>query len=199
MKNLKSLFFKLLFLLPIVLWTGCNEEEKQQKALESFQEKKAAQLKESVKIADIMNVSLSAEARDSVSQWPEFLTFQNEIADIQNSSIQEIVNSSNNLKETSAGLISTIPPIFREIPIKARINVLYTKASVLVQETSKTNFDNALITEEAKELMIAFQNLKTQLNEVFLKTLEEFEEEIEKRIQTQDSIQQLELKKDSIS
>ncbi|MGO2356991.1 hypothetical protein [Mesonia sp.] len=199
MKNLKTLFFKLLFLLPIVLWTGCNEEEKQQKALESFQEKKAAQLKESVKIADIMNVSLSAEARDSVSQWPEFLTFQNEIADIQNSSIQEIVNSSNNLKETSAGLISTIPPIFREIPIKARINVLYTKASVLVQETSKTNFDNALITEEAKELMIAFQNLKTQLNEVFLKTLEEFEEEIEKRIQTQDSIQQLELKKDSIS
>ncbi|MGO1584959.1 MAG: hypothetical protein ACTHXJ_03170 [Mesonia sp.] len=199
MKNLKTLFFKLLFLLPIVLWTGCNEEEKQQKALESFQEKKAAQLKESVKIADIMNVSLSAEARDGVSQWPEFLTFQNEIADIQNSSIQEIVNSSNNLKETSAGLISTIPPIFREIPIKARINVLYTKASVLVQETSKTNFDNALITEEAKELMIAFQNLKTQLNEVFLKTLEEFEEEIEKRIQTQDSIQQLELKKDSIS
>lgn len=76
---------------------------------------------------------------------------------------------------------------------------MYTKASVLVQETLKTNFDNTLIIEEAKELMIAFQNLKTQLNEVFLKTLEEFEQEIEKRIQQQDSIQQLELKKDSIS
>ncbi|MDT0294532.1 hypothetical protein ACFQ3R_12215 [Mesonia ostreae] len=197
MENLKSLFFKLMLIIPLLLWTSCDEDEKQQKALESFQEKKAIQLKENVQIADIKNVSLSAEARDSVSQWPEFLTFENEIADLQYSSIQEIVNSSNNLKETSAGLISTIPPIFREVPIRARINVMYTKASVLVQETSKTNFDNKLITKEAKELMIAFQNLKTQLNEVFLKTLEEFEEEIEKRIQQQDSIQQL--KKDTIS
>lgn len=197
MKKLKNLVFNPLFFISIILLVGCNEDEKQKKALESFQEKKAAQLKESVKIAEIKNVSLSAEARDSVSQWPEFLTFENEIADIKNSSIQVIVNSSNNLKETSAGLISTIPPIFREIPIKARINVLYTKASILVQETSKTNFDNDLITEKVKELMISFQNLKTQLNEVFLKTLEEFEQEIEKRIQQQDSIQQL--KKDSIS
>lgn len=199
MKKLNNLVFNSLLFISMLILVGCNEEEKQQKALKSFQEKKAAQLKESVKIEDIMSVSLSAEARDSVSQWPEFITFENEIADIQNSSIQEIVNSSNNLKETSAGLISTIPPIFREIPIQARINVIYTKASVLVQETSKTNFDNARIIEEAKELMIAFQNLKTQLNEVFLKTLEEFEQEIEKRIQQQDSIQQLELKKDSIS
>lgn len=197
MKKLKNLVFNPLFFISIILLVGCNEDEKQKKALESFQEKKAAQLKESVKIAEIKNVSLSAEARDSVSQWPEFLTFENEIADIKNSSIQVIVNSSNNLKETSAGLISTIPPIFREIPIRARINVLYTKASILVQETSKTNFDNDLITEKVKELMISFQNLKTQLNEVFLKTLEEFEQEIEKRIQQQDSIQQL--KKDSIS
>jgi len=197
MKKLKHLVFNPLFFISILLLVGCNEDEKNKKALESFQEKKTAQLKESVKIAEIKNVSLSAEARDSVSQWPEFLTFENEIADIQNSSIQVIVNSSNNLKETSAGLISTIPPIFREIPIKARINVLYTKASILVQETSKTNFDNDLITEKVKELMISFQNLKTQLNEVFLKTLEEFEQEIEKRIQQQDSIQQL--KKDSIS
>ncbi|WP_111540788.1 hypothetical protein [Mesonia algae] len=197
MINFKNLIFNSLFVSSIFLAISCNSDQKEEKALQNFQEKKAAQLKENISISNIKSVSLSAEAKDSVSQWPEYLTFENEIAGLQNSSIQEIVNTSNNLKETSAALISTIPPIFKEIPIQTRINVMYTKASVLVQESSKTNFDNKVITQKTKELIIAFQDLKIQLNEVFLKTLEEFEEEIEKRIQEQDSIQQI--KKDSVS
>jgi len=57
MTNFKNLIFNSLFFSSIFLAISCNSDQKEEKALQNFQEKKAAQLKENVSISNIKNPS----------------------------------------------------------------------------------------------------------------------------------------------
>jgi len=82
------------------------------------------------------------------------------------------------------------------VPIQARLNVLLTKAYLLEGEANKQPPSAKNIDSLSAELYKEFGNLKIQLNEVFLKSVEDFEFELDERIRKQDSLAQL--KKDSL-
>ncbi|PZD78460.1 hypothetical protein DNG35_05200 [Mesonia sp. K7] len=166
---------------------SCDNTDKVAEEEKTFQLQRAKILQKKINISPTKEVTLLKEANDSASNWAEYMNFQNEIRNIQNFTYQELASSSNNIRETSLAMKDSVPPVFNVNPVKVRLNVLYTKSSMLNQLIQRQVIDTTRIKTTTADLQDAFQNLKIQLNEVFLGTLEEFEKEIEKSIKPQDS------------
>lgn len=85
-------------------------------------------------------------------------------------------------------LSTSIPDSLSSNAVRARANVLTTKAKVLEQLSHRRQLDANAITEVAREIPEEFNNFKIQLNELFLKTLEDFEEELDEFKAERDTI-----------
>ncbi len=187
-----------LFLVAILFCWGfvaCEDkEEKTSEESASFQEKNAQKFSQQLEIPSNKNVELLPEAKTATANWMAYLTTKNEIERLENFTFQEVVDNSNNMLRSITEMQDSIPEKFQETPIKARLNVLLTKAHLLSQEAKRQQPTAEDIQELSKDLYIAFGNLEVQLNEVFVKPLEELE--LDERIRKQDSLANL--KPDSI-
>jgi hypothetical protein len=85
-------------------------------------------------------------------------------------------------------LNTSIPDSLSSNAVRARANVLTTKAKVLEQLSHRRQLDAGAITEVAREIPEEFNNFKIQLNELFLKTLEDFEDELDEFKAERDTI-----------
>lgn len=90
---------------------------------------------------------------------------------------------SNNLMQIMESLSSTLPDTLRSPAVEARTNVLLTKAHVLHQLSNKKEKNPDEIFEVAEDIVIEFDNFKLQLNELFLKTPENFELELDQEFE----------------
>lgn len=138
---------------------------------------------DSLKISKTRNVNLSPEAREIAADWLAYITAQNEIENLENKTGSEIVESSNNLMQIMESLRETLPDTLKTNAVEARTNVLLTKAHVLHQFSNKKQKNPDEIFEVAQNLVVEFDNFKLQLNELFLKTPENFELELDEEFE----------------
>lgn len=138
---------------------------------------------DSLKISKTRNVILSPEAREIAADWLAYITAQNEIENLENKTGSEIVESSNNLMQIMESLRETLPDTLKTNAVEARTNVLLTKAHVLHQFSNKKQKNPDEIFEVAQNLIVEFDNFKLQLNELFLKTPENFELELDQEFE----------------
>ena len=126
-----------------------------------------------------MEVVLLTETQEITGNWLAFLTAQSEIDNFRSYTVKEITDNAAPIAEIMQNLKDTAPKEFESHAAQTRLSVLYTKAKVLEFLSNKRNPDYAAIKSTAEELPVEFNNFKIQLNELFLKTLEELELELD--------------------
>lgn len=124
-------------------------------------------------------VILLPEAREITRDWLAYVTAENEINNFRNYTVNDVILNATPIAEIMNSLRETTPERFKATAVETRLSVLYTKAKVLEQKANKREIDPMEIGTIAEEIPAEFNNLKIQLNELFLKTLEDFEEELD--------------------
>jgi methyltransferase-like protein len=136
-------------------------------------------------------VNLMPEAREQVNTWLAYATAQDEIESLRNKTGSEIVGTSNSLMQIMESLKTSLPDTLSTPAVEARTTVLLTKSKLLHQLASKKNRNADEIFEVANDMIVEFDNFKLQINELFLKTPVDFENELDQEFQEsmdQDSI-----------
>ncbi|WP_121666899.1 hypothetical protein [Mesonia aquimarina] len=162
---------------------ACKEEAVEEEKQKTFQQETAEALSKEVKLSSNRTIELITEAKETTANWSAYLTLKNEIESFENSTYQEVINGSNNLVESLVAVKTTLPEDFKVTPVYARIKVLITQAQVLHQDVENPRVEPARIDTLVNEIYKSFGDLKIQLNEVYLKTLEDLESEFDDAIQ----------------
>lgn len=170
MKNLAFLF---IFFLLI----GCKQEKKSAELSDNTAD--PSSFEQTIKVSE-NKVQLVPEAREQAVQWLAYITAQNEVESLKDASVHQVMESSKPLVQIMESLQNTLPDTLKSTPVEARINVLVTKAHILEQLSTQRKPNPDKIAEVAKDIPQEFNNFKLQLNELFLKSIEDFEKEMDK-------------------
>lgn len=165
-----------LFILLAAVTMSCKNQ--QQPEVTTQVEKDTTAFKAEIKTSG-NSISLDPEAREYALHWVEFITAQNEVEDLRRSTVSEIMNKSAVISQIMQSLQSSVPDSLQSVPVRARLNVVSTKAQLLEQYSHKRKPDAEAISNTASELYDEFNNLKLQMNEIFRKTMEDFEKELD--------------------
>lgn len=170
----------LLLLFSILLLVSCKEEPPQPT---NTNPEAKARFAEQLQVTTNRRVELLPEAREQVSQWLAYATAQNEMESLRNSTGYEILDSSNSIMQIMESLKESTPDTLQTPAVTSRTNVLVTKAKILHQLSNKKEKDATEIFDVANDLIVEFDNFKLQLNELFLKTPIDFEEELDEEFE----------------
>ncbi|HET8753551.1 MAG TPA: hypothetical protein VFM59_04250 [Salinimicrobium sp.] len=169
---MKNLFI----ILVLFSFFGCREK------VESKPEPKkgnSIQLSDSLEVETNRVVTLLPEARELVSAWLAYATAENGINSMKKATGFDLVQISRPMVQIMENLHSSMPDTLKVPAVLARTNVLKTKANVLHQLSSQKNVEPQAVFETSNDLIMEFGNFKIQLNEMFMKTLEDFETELD--------------------
>lgn len=167
---------KIFFLLILISFSACKEE----RSKDNLNSDLEVSLNDSLIYRPTRIVSLLPEAGEKVETWLAYATAQNQVESLKNATVTEIIDYSGPMVQIMEALSNTLPDSLRVPAVKARINVLLTKANVLHQRSVKKKIQPAEILDSAEEIIIEFDNFKIQLNELFIKTPEDFESELDR-------------------
>lgn len=170
----------------LLLLSGCQNQTKQEAPTKSYTEKNAALFSAPLAVQAVPQVKLSTPALEETSDWMDFLVVKSEMDKFENFTLQDLVSHHKHLVEIFDRLNDSIPQKFITKPIEGRLTVLLTHAKILAQYIAHEGQDTAFIQDNGKTIFSAYQNLKIQLNEVFLNEQPNFEMAIDR---VQDSIQ----------
>ena len=152
----------------------------------------AASLSDSLKMETNRQVSLLPEAQVKVSDWLEYATAYNQVEDMRTTTGRSLVSNSQPIVQIMEALNSSLPDSLQQVPVRARTTVLVTKANVLHQVATKKEVKAEEVFTAANDIILEFDNFKLQLNELFLKTPEDFEIELDRQFEeSQDSLRQI--------
>ena len=167
----------LLWFILLILFVGCNQN-KSENSNESQDKENTIALNQKLDFSK-EQVSLLPEAREITNEWLAYITAQSEIENLKNYTINDVIANATPITEIMQSLKVTVPARLKTNAVQARLGVLVTKAKILQQLAEKREVNAEEVARIAKELPLEFNNFKTQVNELFLKTLEEFEEELD--------------------
>lgn len=175
---------KLIFISFIFLWSCGEKSENQNIASTKLDSTALSQPLETTN----EEVVLLPEAREHAIKWLAYIAAQNEVDQLKNYNLQQTIESARPISQVMESLSTSIPDSLSANAVSARANVLATKAKVLDQLSHRRQLDADAITEVAREIPEEFNNFKIQLNELFLKTLEDFEDELDEFKAEKDTI-----------
>ncbi|MDX1544217.1 MAG: hypothetical protein R3214_09750 [Christiangramia sp.] len=167
---------KIILFISFLAFVCCKTEQDAEKSAEEAQDTTAFQA--NIKIDD-SQLALRPEAREHALGWVEFITAQNEIEKLKNSTVNEVMSNAGAIAQIMESLKNSVPDSLKSVPVEARLNVVNTKAQLLKQYSGKQEPDAEVIAQTTEELFQEFNNLKLQMNEIFLKSLEDFEKELD--------------------
>ncbi len=170
---MKSFFWIVL----LILFVGCGENKPVDSQNSSNKEIVSA-LKQKLEITK-ERVILLPEAQEITTEWLAYITAQSEIENFNSYTLNDVVSNATPITEIMQSLKETLPPALQSNAVEARLGVLVTKAKILQQLAEKRIVNPDEIAKTAQEIPAEFNNFKIQLNELFLKTLEQFEEELD--------------------
>ncbi len=124
-------------------------------------------------------VILLPEAREQVVKWVNYITAQNEITNLRSATLNQVIENARPLAQIMESLQNSVPDTLQSKAVNTRINVLVTKAKILEQLAARRKKDPEEIKKTVEEIPVEFNNFKIQLNELFLKSLEDFEQELD--------------------
>ena len=171
---MKSFFW---IVLLSILFVGCGEN-KPTESKKTSDKNIVSALKQKLEITN-ERVILLPEAQEVTSEWLAYITAQSEIENFRNYTLNDVIANATPITEIMQSLMETLPPTLQSNAVEARLGVLVTKAKILQQLAGKRTLDPDQIAKTAQEIPTEFNNFKIQLNELFLKTLEQFEEELD--------------------
>lgn len=188
----------LLILVASTLFLGvaisCKDEAETTETIVSYLDKNAEELSKNIDLQGTRTAELSTKTEEVTSNWNEFLSAYSELEKMKTSSLQNFINNIDNLDEAVTKVNDSIPKTLNNNAIKSRLNVLRTKIKVMKQDLNRPNLNKEMINNDATAIYKAFQDLKIQLNEVFLPQVSELDFDMDAR---QDSIQKA--KKEQLS
>lgn len=167
---------RLILLIIICISVSCKSDKNAEDQAENKIDTTAFQKK--LKL-DYPDYALEPQAKDYALKWVEYITAQNEIRKLENTSISQVQNNAGAIAQIMEALKNSVPDSLRSVAVEARLNVVNTKAQLLKQYSGRQEPNAADIEQTIRELHLEFNNLKLQMNEIFLKTLEEFEKELD--------------------
>lgn len=177
------------YLLIGTLWAfsllACNRAD-QQSDTASFNEKKIQSLSAKIDLKTVSRAHLITKAQEDISNWSAFLTLKVEIENLENYSLQEVIDNSPSIIKSINDVQDSVPEKFNTPPILNRLNVLFTKAEMLQQYLDYEQNDSITLQNMGKSIFEAYENLEIQLNETYLQTYSQFDFDMDRR---QDSIQ----------
>lgn len=153
---------------------GCREKVE----MKAPKNENSVQLFDSLKVKTNKVVTLLPKAQELLSSWLAYATAQNGINSMKKATGSDLVQISRPMVQIMETLHSTIPDTLQVPAVLTRTTVLVTKANVLHQLSSQKNIEIEKVFETANDLIVEFGNFKIQLNEMFMKTLEDFESEL---------------------
>lgn len=166
------------WIILILLLTGCNQN-KDVKSQGPQNKKDTTAFNQKLEITN-QQVPLQPKASKITSEWLAYITAQSEIENFKTYTVNDVISNARPIAEIMKNLKETIPDSLKATAVEARLSVLLTNAKILEQLSQQRNLDAKKIAATAREIPFQFNNLKIQLNELFLKTLEEFELELDK-------------------
>jgi hypothetical protein len=181
---------KIIFILSISLFITCQDKNT---TADSSEEIDSTGFNKQIELP-AEQVILVSEARKYAIEWLAYITAQNEIDNFRGADVNHIKENSKPLVQIMQNLKTSLPDSLKSRAVESRINVLLTKTRVLDQVSSMRNPNPEHIAEAASEIPGEWNNFKLQLNELFLKTLEDFERELDemenqRRNQSRDSLE----------
>ena len=179
---------KYILLFSVLVVLSCKEDSPVQEAPAS---QGTMSFSDEIDVTTNRSVNLMPQAREQVNTWLAYATAQDEIESLRNKTGSEIVGTSNSLMQIMESLRSSLPDTLRTPAVEARTNVLLTKSKLLHQLATKKNKNADEIFEVANNLIVEFDNFKLQINELFLKSPVDFENELDQEFHEsmdQDSI-----------
>ncbi len=124
-------------------------------------------------------VSLLPEAQNITNDWLAYLTAQSEIENFQSYTVKDVAQNATPIAEIMQSLRETAPRQMRTNAVTTRLSVLFTKAKVLEHQASMRKPDPLALKAAAEEIPVEFNNFKIQLNELYVKSIEDLEEELD--------------------
>jgi|GEM_PF-3769926 len=188
---LKLRIYYLIFLLLLTAFISCKEAEENREPQKDYFENNQRFLSV-INLDNIPTVELNSQASESFSDWREFLSAHSEVEKIKNSTLHNFIGNADNLAEVILQMKDSLPEAHQNRAINSRLNVLETKVKVMQQNLERPQRSAELIEKDAEEIYAAFQNLKIQINELFLPQLEDLDFDIDTK---QDSIRRARQKK----
>lgn len=188
-----------LYICVIALFSiSCNEDNNK---VDTSSQIDSTALEKTIDVEET-EIRLDSVPRKFALKWVEFITAENEIRNISRSKVSDVMQNAETIAEIMSSLKTSIPDTLLTNPVSARLNVVETKSQLLKQYSAQREPDPKQIEKTAADLYIEFNNLKRQMNENFLKTLEDFEAELDKFEEEErarrDSLEQLQPKTDTI-
>jgi hypothetical protein len=168
---------RIFWILIILISVGCNDNNNATTQEEKVTTDPAA-LEKPLNLKK-QQVSLLPEAQIITSEWLAYITAQNEIENLKKYSLKDVISNASPIAEIMQNLRETVPDTIKNNAVMSRVTVLYTKAKVLEQQANSRTIQPKQIAATAQELPVDFNNLKIQINEIFLKSLEDFELELD--------------------
>ena len=165
------------WILLIFVMAGCNQKTTEN-SNESDREKNQLALTQKLETSKT-EVVLLPEAQEFTNEWLAYITAQSEIENLKNYTLNDVISNATPITEIMKSLQETVPARLQSNAVKARLGVLVTKSKILQQLAEKREPNPEGIAKTANELGLEWNNFKIQINELFLKTLEEFEEELD--------------------
>ncbi|WP_417884786.1 hypothetical protein [Zunongwangia sp.] len=165
-----------LVLISCSLCFSCKKE--QQKApKKDIRETKAYTASYQAKKATI---ALSDKAKVHALKWAEYITAKNEIDKLSKTSVNSVIENAESIAQIMEALAVSVPDSLQTKSVIARLTVLNTKAQVLEQKANNEIPNAEQIKKVSIELPEEFNNLNIQINEIFLQTIKDFEEKLDK-------------------
>lgn len=124
-------------------------------------------------------VILLPEVRELTVDWLAFVTAESEIRNFDNYTVNDVISNATPIAEIMNSLRETLPDSLKATAVESRLAVLYTKGKILEQRAQRRTTDPEEIANIAEQIPRDFNNFKIQLNELFLKTIEDFELELD--------------------
>lgn len=124
-------------------------------------------------------VILLPEVREITLDWLAYVTAESEINNFRNYTVNDVISNATPIAEIMNSLREKLPDSLKATAVESRLAVLYTKGQILEQRAQRRTTDPGEIAAIAEQIPEEFNNFKIQLNELFLKTIEDFELELD--------------------
>ncbi len=126
---------------------------------------------------------LESSAKKYALTWAPYIVLNNEVQQLETTSVNKLIDNSSAIAQLTESLQSSLPDSLRSTPVQSRLRVLTTKAKVLEQKAHLQSINPEEIKEVAQEILMEFNNLNIQLNELFIETIEDFEAELDRLVE----------------
>ena len=126
---------------------------------------------------------LEASARKHASKWAAYIVLNEEVKQLQNTSVNYLIDNSSAWAQLMETLQATLPDSLASKPVNSRLRVLTTKAKILEQKSHLQSIKPQEVKEIAIEIPMDFNNLNIQLNELFIESIEDFEAELDRLVE----------------